>query len=204
MSLPKTSKTGLPRHNNALIRSGEAWLVGWSRSMLYSRFNNLPRSVFWSVDFNGRSDNADVIRLIGINPLQFNENPYTAPNASDSVGSDKKPSTRCPVCGDAISRLRLVFPATRCRTCERRICLRSTWVSSSLSTVTAVACAASLIFVEAPGGNGPAMLIGHAAVFLLLGTTWFHLFGQPALAGWFGKASHATLAKERAKYRNME
>ena len=49
------------RHNNALIPGGEAQLVGWSRSMLYSGFNILPRSVFWSADFNGRSDNTDVI-----------------------------------------------------------------------------------------------------------------------------------------------
>ena len=46
-----------------MIRSGEARLVGWSRQMLYSGFNILPRSVFWSADFNGRSDNLDVIRL---------------------------------------------------------------------------------------------------------------------------------------------
>ena len=49
--------------NNALIRSGEARLVGWSRSMLYSGFNILPRSVFWSAYLNGRSDNLDVIHL---------------------------------------------------------------------------------------------------------------------------------------------
>ena len=29
--------------------------------MLYSGFNTLPRSVFWSADLNGRSDNTDVI-----------------------------------------------------------------------------------------------------------------------------------------------
>ena len=51
------------RHNNVLIRSGEARLVGWSRSMLYSGFNILPRSVFWSAYFNGRSDNTDVMSL---------------------------------------------------------------------------------------------------------------------------------------------
>ena len=49
------------RDNRTLIRSGDAWLVGWSRSMLYSGFSILPRSVFWSADFNGRSDNLDVI-----------------------------------------------------------------------------------------------------------------------------------------------
>ena len=31
--------------------------------MLYCGFITLPRSVFWSASFNGRSDNADVIRL---------------------------------------------------------------------------------------------------------------------------------------------
>ena len=61
--------------NRSLIRSGEAWLVGWSRQMLYSGFNILPRSVFWSADFNGRSDNLDVIRAFRIDsvkdPLAF-------------------------------------------------------------------------------------------------------------------------------------
>ena len=33
------------RHNNVLIRSGEALGVGWSRIMLYSGFNTLHRSV---------------------------------------------------------------------------------------------------------------------------------------------------------------
>ena len=46
-----------------LIRSGEARLVGLSRNMLYSGFNTLPRSVFWSSYLNGRSDNTDVIHL---------------------------------------------------------------------------------------------------------------------------------------------
>ena len=31
--------------------------------MLYSGFNNFPRSVFWSADLNGRSYNTDVIQL---------------------------------------------------------------------------------------------------------------------------------------------
>ena len=31
--------------------------------MLYSGFNTIPRSVFWSANFNGRSDNLDVIPL---------------------------------------------------------------------------------------------------------------------------------------------
>ena len=31
--------------------------------MLYSEVNILPRSVFWSADSNGRSDNTDVIQL---------------------------------------------------------------------------------------------------------------------------------------------
>ena len=50
-------------YNNVLIRSGEAPAIGWSRNMLYSGFIILPRSVFWSADLNGRSDNTDVIRL---------------------------------------------------------------------------------------------------------------------------------------------
>ena len=51
------------RDNNALIRSGEAWLVGWSRQMLYSEFIILPRSVVRLADFVRRSDNADVMSL---------------------------------------------------------------------------------------------------------------------------------------------
>ena len=49
--------------NNVLIRSGEAPLVGWSRLMLYSGFSILLRSVVRSANFNGRSDNTDVIHL---------------------------------------------------------------------------------------------------------------------------------------------
>ena len=48
------------RDNRTLIRSGKAPAIGWSRNMLYSGFNNLLRSVFWSANFNGRSDNLDV------------------------------------------------------------------------------------------------------------------------------------------------
>ena len=51
-------------HNNALIQSGEARLAGGSRLMLYLGFDISPRSVFWLAYFNGRSDNADVIRLV--------------------------------------------------------------------------------------------------------------------------------------------
>ena len=38
--------------------------------MLYSGFNILHRSVFWSADFNGRSDNTDVI-VLAMNTIQF-------------------------------------------------------------------------------------------------------------------------------------
>ena len=55
------SESADPRDNNVLIRSGEALGIGWSRNMLYSGFNILPRSVFWSAYLNGRSDNTDVI-----------------------------------------------------------------------------------------------------------------------------------------------
>ena len=50
-------------YNNVLIRSGEARLVGWSRQMLYSGFNTLPRSVIRSANSIDRSDNLDVMRL---------------------------------------------------------------------------------------------------------------------------------------------
>ena len=49
--------------NNVLIRSGEARLVGWSRSVLYSGLDILPRSVTRSANSIGRSDNLDVIHL---------------------------------------------------------------------------------------------------------------------------------------------
>ena len=52
-----------PLDNRTLIRSGEAPVVGWSRQMLYSGFNILPRSVIRSANSNGRSDNLDVIPL---------------------------------------------------------------------------------------------------------------------------------------------
>ena len=57
--------------NNVLIRSGEALGVGWSRNMLYSGFITLTRSVIWSADFNGRSDNTDVM------PLQIFANDFS-------------------------------------------------------------------------------------------------------------------------------
>jgi len=44
----------------------EAPGIGWSRNMLYSGFNTLHRSVFLSADFNGRSDNTDVMLLLEI------------------------------------------------------------------------------------------------------------------------------------------
>ena len=62
-SSEKTLSSEKTWDNRVLIRSGEARLVGWSRSMLYSGFNILPRSVFWLADLNGRSDNTDVIQL---------------------------------------------------------------------------------------------------------------------------------------------
>jgi len=48
---------------HVLIRSGEARLVGWSRLVLYSGLTILPRSVYWSANFNSRSDNTDVMSL---------------------------------------------------------------------------------------------------------------------------------------------
>ena len=46
--------------------------------MLYPGFNILPRSVFWSADLNGRSDNTDVIhsRETNISDSRFKIDPY--------------------------------------------------------------------------------------------------------------------------------
>ena len=74
----KTSKY-TSSDNNVLIRSGEAPAIGWSRNVLHSGFNILPRSVFWSANFNGRSDNLDVIRL-----MNDSENPYLPPSTGSS------------------------------------------------------------------------------------------------------------------------
>ena len=43
--------------------------------MLYSGFNILPRSVFWSADLNGRSDNTDVMWLNNENETVSNFDP---------------------------------------------------------------------------------------------------------------------------------
>ncbi|EMI22457.1 hypothetical protein, membrane [Rhodopirellula maiorica SM1] len=57
-----------------------------------------------------------------------------------------------------------------------------------------------LQFEATPDSNG--LIFGiHALVFVTLGTLWFHLFGQPALAGRFGNASQQTLARERDRFR---
>ena len=50
-------------HNKTLIPSGEAQLVGWSRSMLYLGFMTLPRSIVRSAGFIRRWDNTDVMSL---------------------------------------------------------------------------------------------------------------------------------------------
>ena len=59
--------------------------------MLYSGLNILPRSVFWSANFNGRSDNTDVIPLnfktkYRVIRLSESENPtYRRKNAQRNV-----------------------------------------------------------------------------------------------------------------------
>ena len=52
--------------------------------MLYSGFNILPRSVFWSADFNGRSDNLDVIRLNQVLGMS-DRNPKTNTQSSSDL-----------------------------------------------------------------------------------------------------------------------
>ena len=75
-----------------LIRSGEALGVGWSRNMLYSGFNTLHRSVIWSADFNGRSDNTDVIPLkpmanISVKPAPVEHGNQIVPLLSVTIDS---------------------------------------------------------------------------------------------------------------------
>ena len=63
-----------------MIRSGEALGVGWSRNMLYSGFNILPRSVVRSAYSIDRSDNLDVIPLkLAERSGIENTNPYDSP-----------------------------------------------------------------------------------------------------------------------------
>ncbi len=127
-------------------------------------------------------------------------NPYSAPS-SPPASTAHTARTRCPVCNGALSRLRLVLPFCRCPTCHRRIRLRNSTLASSLSTLTAIGCFVSLLQFEAtPDSNGWIFSI-HALAFVSLGGLWFHLFGKPALAGWIGNASQATLARERERFR---
>ena len=44
--------------------------------MLYSGFNTLHRSVFWSADFNGRSDNTDVVSLMNMTTFFANSEDF--------------------------------------------------------------------------------------------------------------------------------
>ena len=48
--------------------------------MLYLGFYILPRSVSWSANLNGRSDNTDVIQL-----MTNSENPYSPPKGSETA-----------------------------------------------------------------------------------------------------------------------
>lgn len=80
--------------------------------------------------------------------------------------------------------------------------MRRTGLSSALSTITAVTCFISLMaFREVPLASGELFAI-HALVFMTLGAVWFHVFGRPALAGWFGYASQRTLAREQAMFQS--
>lgn len=139
------------------------------------------------LDFNG-------------NVLTQAPNPYAAPRTSASVPRQKS-STACPVCDAPLNRIRLMLPATRCRYCGRRVRLRSSFKSGLLSTVSAAACFTSAVFFEATPGNNSAVFAVHAAVLLMLGSAWFHLFGKPTLASWFGSASTTKLRQERESYR---
>ncbi|TWT56246.1 hypothetical protein [Allorhodopirellula solitaria] len=128
-------------------------------------------------------------------------NPYQ-PAAAEPEAQRGTGSVRCPVCDQPMSRLRLVFPAAKCKNCRHRIRMRSSWRASSLSTITGAICLLSLVYFDATIGHNSPIFAIHAVVFVVLGTFWFHLFGNPALAGWFGYASQSTLERERLKYRN--
>ena len=144
---------------------------------------------------------AVVITLNKSQALNLDQNPYSAPTSADYTAGSKS-ALRCPVCDHTLSRLRLILPLARCSICLRRIRLRPSWKSSSLSTVTAVACFLSLLYVEWPGGNGPLIFGVHGLIFLALGTTWYHMYAYPALASWFGYASSESVARERQLYLN--
>ena len=136
--------------------------------------------------------------------MTSNSNPYKSPTSLGTGVRLPYPrrliSASCPVCGSILNRLRLVLPFARCSTCNRRIRLRNSAFASSLSTITAIICFASLLQFEAtPRDNG--LIFGiHALVFVSLGTLWFHCFGRPSLAGWFWHASPKSLSLEREKY----
>ena len=67
-----------------LIRSGEAPAIGWSRNMLYSRFNTLPRSVVRrQTGFAARITRT----LYGLN---VTENPYQPPNHMPQDSSESE------------------------------------------------------------------------------------------------------------------
>ncbi len=130
----------------------------------------------------------------------MNDNPYQTPSSLMTLAAVEKHKAPCPVCGYPLSRVRLTFPFARCSNCRRRMCLRRSWKSSTLSTLTAIVFFVSMSYFEAvPGSNGLLFAI-HAVTFLALGTTWFHLFAQPSLAGRLGPASPVELVREKRRF----
>lgn len=130
----------------------------------------------------------------------MNSNPYQSPSEFATLKTIQEHQPCCPVCGQTISRIRLSLPLTRCSYCGRRLCLRRSWKSSVLSTLTALVFLISAAHFEAMPGKNSLVFGIHVLLFLTFGTFWFHLFATPALAGWFGPASNVTLEKEKKRY----
>ncbi|CAD73272.1 MAG TPA: hypothetical protein DDX19_09395 [Rhodopirellula baltica] len=134
-------------------------------------------------------------------PLHTESNPYRSPETIP-IASTESRSTTCPVCDHPISRLRLVFPRCKCDVCGRRLRLKNSWWASLLSTLTAIACFASMLYFRAIPPSKPILFGLHAFVFLCLGTIWFHVFGTPALSTWKGAASRTVLERERRQFQD--
>ena len=185
-----------------LIRSGEAPGIGWSRNMLYSGFNTLPRSVIRrQTGFAARITRTLSGLDHGLHIEMLEPNPYLSPS-SEQMSATRIARAECPVCRGSLSRIRLIFPFARCGTCNRRIRLRNSALASSLSTITAIGCFISLLLFEATPEKNAGIFCAHVVAFVLLGTLWFHLFGKPSLAWWLWHASPATLNRERQKFRD--
>lgn len=128
----------------------------------------------------------------------MSENPYRTPHA-DSSDPRRQSSLGCPVCEAPLRRARFLLPGVSCHCSGRRLRLSNTWQASSLSVLSAIACLLSVSRFSESSVSKPILFGIHILVFLVLGTTWFHLFGKPTLASGFG-FHKARLEQERKAY----